>query len=32
MNASTACSDLPALKPADFKSKVKPIWCPGCGD
>ena len=24
--------DPPALKPADFKSKVKPIWCPGCGD
>ena len=21
-----------ALKPADFKSKIKPIWCPGCGD
>ncbi len=21
-----------ACKPADFKSEVKPIWCPGCGD
>ena len=20
------------LKPADYKSNVKPIWCPGCGD
>jgi len=20
------------LKPADYKSSVKPIWCPGCGD
>ncbi len=20
------------LKPADFKSGIKPIWCPGCGD
>ncbi len=24
--------DSPALKPADFKSKIKPVWCPGCGD
>ena len=21
-----------ATKPADYKSDVKPIWCPGCGD
>ncbi|MCX8113553.1 MAG: 2-oxoacid:ferredoxin oxidoreductase subunit beta [Burkholderiaceae bacterium] len=21
-----------ALAPADFKSAIKPIWCPGCGD
>ena len=21
-----------ALKPADYKSDIKPIWCPGCGD
>lgn len=20
------------FSPADFKSKVKPVWCPGCGD
>lgn len=23
---------LPARVPADYKSDVKPIWCPGCGD
>ena len=22
----------PACTPADYKSDVKPIWCPGCGD
>ena len=22
----------PAYKPADYKSDIKPIWCPGCGD
>lgn len=21
-----------ALKPADFKSVLRPVWCPGCGD
>jgi len=21
-----------ALKPKDYKSAIKPIWCPGCGD
>ncbi len=21
-----------ACKPGDYKSKIKPIWCPGCGD
>ena len=21
-----------ALKPKDYKSSIKPIWCPGCGD
>ena len=21
-----------AYKPADYKSDIKPIWCPGCGD
>jgi 2-oxoglutarate ferredoxin oxidoreductase subunit beta len=20
------------LKPKDFKSEIKPVWCPGCGD
>ncbi len=22
----------PAPKPTDYKSELKPIWCPGCGD
>jgi 2-oxoglutarate ferredoxin oxidoreductase subunit beta len=22
----------PSLQPKDFKSELKPIWCPGCGD
>jgi 2-oxoglutarate/2-oxoacid ferredoxin oxidoreductase subunit beta len=22
----------PTLQPKDFKSELKPIWCPGCGD
>ncbi len=22
----------PKLKPVDYKSDLKPIWCPGCGD
>ncbi len=22
----------PQLKPKDFKSDIKPVWCPGCGD
>jgi 2-oxoglutarate ferredoxin oxidoreductase subunit beta len=21
-----------AFKPADYKSNIKPVWCPGCGD
>jgi len=21
-----------ACKPGDYKSDVKPVWCPGCGD
>lgn len=25
-------SALPVLQPKDFKSDLKPIWCPGCGD
>ncbi len=24
--------NLPALAAKDFKSELKPIWCPGCGD
>ncbi len=32
MNDTAEVLECPALKPADFKSKVKPIWCPGCGD
>jgi 2-oxoglutarate ferredoxin oxidoreductase subunit beta len=22
----------PLMKPTDFRSELKPIWCPGCGD
>jgi 2-oxoglutarate/2-oxoacid ferredoxin oxidoreductase subunit beta len=25
-------SPTPSLTPRDFKSDLKPIWCPGCGD
>lgn len=32
MNETAAVVAPSALKPADFKSKIKPIWCPGCGD
>ncbi len=28
MNANT----VPACRAADYRSEVKPIWCPGCGD
>ena len=28
MNATPA----PTCRPADYRSAVKPIWCPGCGD
>jgi 2-oxoglutarate ferredoxin oxidoreductase subunit beta len=24
--------DVAAFKPQDFKSDIKPVWCPGCGD
>ncbi|MBW7837856.1 MAG: 2-oxoacid:ferredoxin oxidoreductase subunit beta [Sphingomonadales bacterium] len=27
-----ATSALKACAPADYKSDVKPVWCPGCGD
>lgn len=30
MNTSTA--PLPTFQAKDFKSELKPIWCPGCGD
>ena len=20
------------IKPKDYKTEIKPIWCPGCGD
>ncbi len=29
MDTNTACAPLTAK---DFKSEVKPVWCPGCGD
>ena len=30
MNTSTA--PLPTFQAKDYKSELKPIWCPGCGD
>jgi len=30
--ATSGASPLPLPKPKDFKSSLKPIWCPGCGD
>jgi 2-oxoglutarate ferredoxin oxidoreductase subunit beta len=29
MQQATAAS---AVKPKDYKSDIKPVWCPGCGD
>jgi 2-oxoglutarate/2-oxoacid ferredoxin oxidoreductase subunit beta len=29
---SSAAPALPTLQAKDFKSDLKPIWCPGCGD
>ncbi|MCW8891408.1 MAG: 2-oxoacid:ferredoxin oxidoreductase subunit beta [Sedimenticola sp.] len=29
MDTVTQC---PSLKPKDYKSGTKPVWCPGCGD
>ncbi len=29
---TTTLSGTPELAPKDFKSDLKPIWCPGCGD
>jgi 2-oxoglutarate ferredoxin oxidoreductase subunit beta len=25
-------TDVRVFKPTDYKSEVKPVWCPGCGD
>jgi 2-oxoglutarate ferredoxin oxidoreductase subunit beta len=30
MDRSAAAA--PALTPRDYKSDIKPVWCPGCGD
>jgi 2-oxoglutarate ferredoxin oxidoreductase subunit beta len=27
-----ATAPLPALVPNDYKTDLKPVWCPGCGD
>lgn len=32
MNTTTEAVTSEPLSPADYKSGVKPIWCPGCGD
>lgn len=32
MNQTAEAALAPSLAPADYKSSVKPIWCPGCGD
>jgi len=29
---TSASTSSPAPRPADFKSDIKPVWCPGCGD
>ena len=29
MTGTTACS---LIEARDYKSGVKPVWCPGCGD
>jgi 2-oxoglutarate ferredoxin oxidoreductase subunit beta len=29
---TSAPASSPAPRPADFKSDIKPVWCPGCGD
>ena len=31
MSGTAELFDTPALTPTHFKSKLKPIWCPGCG-
>lgn len=32
MDATQTTQAAPVLKPNDYKSDVKPVWCPGCGD
>ena len=31
MSTATATDTAPALKAKDYKSGIKPVWCPGCG-
>lgn len=32
MNQGATATNIAAPAPADFKSDINPIWCPGCGD
>lgn len=32
MTAMEVIQQISCLQPRDFKSELKPIWCPGCGD
>ena len=32
MNEAVVTAPAPALTHSDFKSDIKPVWCPGCGD
>lgn len=32
MTTVASTSTVPTFAPKDFKSDLKPIWCPGCGD
>lgn len=31
MSTATATDTTPALRAKDYKSTIKPVWCPGCG-
>jgi 2-oxoglutarate ferredoxin oxidoreductase subunit beta len=31
MSTATATDTAPTLRAKDYKSEIKPIWCPGCG-
>jgi len=31
MSTATATDTAPALRAKDYKSEIKPVWCPGCG-